>query len=87
MDTVCRYWPWLERLDSVMASKQKPLLSVMHAKSHSWGCQVSFCYHPIDSPLSVCSKLSKDVVNLAPPPFGDKCQNQSNIYWLASCGT
>ena len=41
-DVVCKYWPWLKKDDAVAAEKMKPALSVMHAKAHSWSCQVDF---------------------------------------------
>ena len=40
-DVVCKYWPWLEKKDPVVATKMKPALSVMHGKAHSWSCQVN----------------------------------------------
>ncbi|XP_028403336.1 uncharacterized protein LOC114526041 [Dendronephthya gigantea] len=39
-DVVCQYWPWLIKHDPVLADQTKPGLSVMHAKAHSWTCQV-----------------------------------------------
>ena len=47
-DVICKYRPYLERCAVQNASdaslqcilKQKPFLSVMHAYSHSWFCQV-----------------------------------------------
>jgi hypothetical protein len=47
-DVICRYWPWLQRLvkkfpdrdDLAKLLLSKPFLSVMHAKSHDWACQV-----------------------------------------------
>ncbi len=41
-DVVCQYWPWLIKHDPVLAGQTKPGLSVMHAKAHSWTCQVSY---------------------------------------------
>ena len=41
MDTACKYWPWLQKVDKDRSEQQEPLLSVMHAKSHTWTCQVS----------------------------------------------
>lgn len=38
-DVICKYWPWLKKKDS-FAAAMKPALSVMHAKAHSWSCQV-----------------------------------------------
>ena len=46
-DTICKYWPWLQKLDGITAERQKPILSVMHAKSHSWNCQVSSNNFPL----------------------------------------
>ena len=47
-DVMCLYWPWAlkkaEKEDSSMyaeAMNAKPCLSVMHAKAHSWSCQVT----------------------------------------------
>lgn len=45
LDTACRYWPWLRRLDPELAVKQKPLLSVMHSKAHQFKCQVCCIRH------------------------------------------
>lgn len=39
-DVVCKYWPWLKKNDSETSQVMKPALSVMHAKAHSWSCQV-----------------------------------------------
>lgn len=43
-DIICQYWPWAERkrhlFPELMAKEIKPALSVMHAKAHSWHCQV-----------------------------------------------
>ena len=45
-DIMCQYWPWaLSKVDSCPEAKEamssQPCLSVMHAKAHSWHCQVS----------------------------------------------
>lgn len=44
-DVICQYWPWAlskvngyAELKSAMSAH--PCLSVMHAKAHSWHCQV-----------------------------------------------
>ena len=43
-DIVCQYWPWAQRKSPLFpqsrAMNMKPALSVMHAKAHSWHCQV-----------------------------------------------
>ena len=39
-DVVCKFWPWLKKHDGDSEKKMKPALSVMHAKAHSWSCQV-----------------------------------------------
>jgi hypothetical protein len=39
-DVVCKYWPWLQKHDNQTAQLMRPALSVMHAKAHSWSCQV-----------------------------------------------
>lgn len=41
-DVVCKYWPWLKKNDGEVSEKMKPALSIMHAKAHSWSCQVSY---------------------------------------------
>lgn len=43
-DVVCMYWPWLLKNGSDTVAKMKPALSVMHAKAHSWSCQVAIGY-------------------------------------------
>ncbi len=48
-DIICKYWPWaaketITELDDTFQDavrQMKPALSVMHAKAHSWDCQVS----------------------------------------------
>ena len=42
-DVVCKFWPWLQKHDGESAKNMKPALSVMHAKAHSWSCQVGYC--------------------------------------------
>ena len=41
-DVICQYWPWAERtaLSSDNALQMKPCLPAMHAKAHTWHCQV-----------------------------------------------
>ncbi|XP_014677256.1 PREDICTED: uncharacterized protein LOC106817122 [Priapulus caudatus] len=45
-DVICRYWPWLAKCASrfpeffPLLTEMKPFLSVMHAKAHTWSCQV-----------------------------------------------
>jgi len=45
-DVVCKYWPWAVKVANTdpewKASVKdiRPALSVMHAKGHSWHCQV-----------------------------------------------
>ncbi|XP_067951302.1 uncharacterized protein [Watersipora subatra] len=41
-DVACRYYPWLQKFDGETAKKQTPMLSVMHAKSHQWSCQMKW---------------------------------------------
>ena len=40
-DVMCRYWPWA--LAKTPGLTNTPCLSVMHAKAHSWHCQVLPC--------------------------------------------
>ncbi len=40
-DVICKYWPWLERVNEELANAMKPALSVMHGKGHAWHCEVS----------------------------------------------
>jgi len=45
-DVICKYWPYLNRVvnDCPELSPlldMKPFLSVMHAKAHSWKCEVN----------------------------------------------
>ena len=41
-DVVCQYWPWAERaaLSTPASLQMKPCLPAMHAKAHTWHCQV-----------------------------------------------
>ena len=39
-DIVCKYWKWAEKAGGLENCDMKPALSVMHAKAHSWTCQV-----------------------------------------------
>jgi len=41
-DVICQYWPWAERtpLSTDSSFQMKPCLPVMHAKAHTWHCQV-----------------------------------------------
>ena len=43
-DIICQYWPWASSkallFEYSKAMGMKPALSVMHAKAHSWHCQV-----------------------------------------------
>lgn len=39
-DIVCKYWKWAEKAGGLENCGMKPALSVMHAKAHSWTCQV-----------------------------------------------
>ncbi|KAJ8337429.1 hypothetical protein SKAU_G00386490 [Synaphobranchus kaupii] len=46
-DIACRYWPYLERMVEKVPelqdlTKMKPFLSVMHAKAHTWKCEVKW---------------------------------------------
>ena len=46
-DVMCQYWPWaLSKANSCPEAREamssQPCLSVMHAKAHSWHCQVGF---------------------------------------------
>lgn len=43
-DIICLYWPWLTKHDSEAVHSMKFALSVMHAKAHSWSCQVFYMY-------------------------------------------
>ncbi len=48
-DVICKFFPWLKKVlesrpDDMtlqVLSQLKPYLGVMHAKAHSWSCQVS----------------------------------------------
>ena len=47
-DVVCQYWPCMKKVLNARPdddpihdlTSQKPFLSVMHSKAHSWACQV-----------------------------------------------
>ena len=41
-DVICQYWPWAEKavLSFPAALEMKPCLPAMHAKAHTWHCQV-----------------------------------------------
>lgn len=43
-DVICKYWSWAQSKHSLFpqsrALDMKPALSVMHAKAHSWHCQI-----------------------------------------------
>ncbi|XP_067305976.1 uncharacterized protein [Pseudorasbora parva] len=45
-DVICKYWPYLQRVANICPEfspllDMKPFLSVMHAKAHSWKCEVN----------------------------------------------
>ena len=39
-DVACKYYPWLQKIDSELSKTMIPALSTMHAKAHSSQCQV-----------------------------------------------
>ena len=41
-DVICRYWPWTSQVNFPCdaAYRMIPCLPVMHAKAHTWHCQV-----------------------------------------------
>ncbi|XP_056091635.1 uncharacterized protein LOC130071045 [Rhinichthys klamathensis goyatoka] len=46
-DVICKYWPYLRRVVSDCPElspllDMKPFLSVMHAKAHSWKCEIKW---------------------------------------------
>ncbi|XP_062414077.1 uncharacterized protein LOC134122785 isoform X1 [Pungitius pungitius] len=46
-DVVCKYWPYLERVVRFCPELQdllnmRPFLSIMHAKAHSWTCELKW---------------------------------------------
>lgn len=47
-DVVCKYWPWLKKNDPGTAQKMNPALSVMHAKAHTWSCQVWYLLYVVN---------------------------------------
>lgn len=54
-DVICQYWPWAQKLTTTHSELQEtmkatPCLSVMHAKAHSWPCQVY---------KEICTKLCR----------------------------
>ena len=43
-DVICKYWPWANKTtfpDTINGNDITPCLPVMHAKAHTWHCQVS----------------------------------------------
>ncbi|CAM4513258.1 unnamed protein product [Leuciscus chuanchicus] len=47
MDMACKYWPYLEKVTSVLPALQelttmKPFLSVMHARAHATKCEINW---------------------------------------------
>ncbi|CAL8294689.1 unnamed protein product [Arctogadus glacialis] len=47
MDVACKYWPYLEKVASVLPALQelttmKPFLSVMHARAHATKCEIKW---------------------------------------------
>lgn len=49
-DVVCKYWPYLQRIVGHSPELQdllnmRPFLSIMHAKAHSWICEVLIISH------------------------------------------
>lgn len=42
MDTICKYWPWLQQVDKTRQGTNKPLLSSMHGRAHLWACQMKW---------------------------------------------
>ncbi|XDV36643.1 hypothetical protein PO909_006385, partial [Leuciscus waleckii] len=47
MDVACKYWPYLEKVASVLPALQelttmKPFLSVMHARAHATKCEINW---------------------------------------------
>lgn len=61
-DVVCKYWPYLQRVVGNCPELQDllntyPFLSVMHAKAHSWMCEVNFD-NRIFPPLLLVSALT-----------------------------
>ena len=47
LDVICQYWQWARNKSTIFPESQamemKPALSVMHAKAHSWACEVCAC--------------------------------------------
>ncbi|KAF6715261.1 hypothetical protein FQA47_005410 [Oryzias melastigma] len=59
-DVVCKYWPYLQRVVRHCPELQglltmRPFLSIVHAKAHSWMCEVTianlFCIFSLDRKL------------------------------------
>jgi len=49
MDVACKYWPYLEKVATVLPALQelttmKPFLSVMHARAHATKCEVCIIF-------------------------------------------
>ncbi|KAG1937625.1 hypothetical protein F2P79_018084 [Pimephales promelas] len=47
MDVACKYWPYLEKVATVLPALQelttmKPFLSVMHARAHATKCEINW---------------------------------------------
>ncbi|CAK6975960.1 uncharacterized protein LOC115539225 isoform X6 [Scomber scombrus] len=47
MDVACKYWPYLEKVASVLPALQelttmKPFLSIMHARAHATKCEIKW---------------------------------------------
>ena len=53
-DVICHYWPWANKVNFPLdIPEMVPCLPAMHAKAHTWHCQVSeqqiymiILYHP-----------------------------------------
>lgn len=54
-DIVCQYWPWANRIGNANSTELQmtPCLPAMHAKAHSWHCQVYKCLHMTHGHVSV----------------------------------
>lgn len=59
-DIICKYWPWANKVAAAFpvwkssVTSIRPALSVMHAKAHSWPCQVSLKLISNAVSLEVC---------------------------------
>lgn len=53
-DVICKYWPWLTNHDPGASQSMKPALSVMHAKAHSWSCQVFYSMYNSVITSAIC---------------------------------